>query len=50
LQTCTTTVEINLRFLRKLETVLPEDPAILLLGNTQKMLHHATKIRAPVCS
>jgi hypothetical protein len=30
--TCTTTLKINLLFLRKLKTVLPEDPAILFLG------------------
>ena len=32
LQAGTTTVEVSLRFLRKLGIVLPEDPAIPLLG------------------
>ncbi len=32
LQACTTTLEISLAFLRKLDIVLPEDPAIPLLG------------------
>jgi hypothetical protein len=32
LQACTTTLEISLQFLRKLDTVLPEDPAIPLLN------------------
>ena len=32
LQTGTTTLEINLEFLRRLEIDLPEDPAIPLLG------------------
>jgi hypothetical protein len=32
LQACTTTLEVVWRFLRKLEIVLPEDPAIPLLG------------------
>jgi hypothetical protein len=32
LQACTTTLEISLWFLRKLDIVLPEDPAIPLLG------------------
>jgi hypothetical protein len=32
LQDCTTTLEISLWFLRKLDIVLQEDPAILLLG------------------
>jgi hypothetical protein len=30
------------QFLRKLEIVLPEDPAILLLGIYSKILHHTT--------
>ena len=32
LQACTTTLESVWRFLRKLDIVLPEDPAIPLLG------------------
>jgi hypothetical protein len=32
LQACTTTLEVSFRFLRKLGKILPEDPAILLLG------------------
>jgi hypothetical protein len=32
LQACTTTLEISLVFLRKLDIVLPEDPTIPLLG------------------
>jgi hypothetical protein len=32
LQAGTTTLEISLEFLRKLDIVLPEDPAIPLLG------------------
>ena len=32
LQAGTTTLEISLEFLRKLDIVLPEDPAITLLG------------------
>ena len=36
--------------LRKLDIVLPEDPAIPLLGiYTQKMLKHITRIHAPLC-
>jgi hypothetical protein len=31
-QTCTTTLEINLWFLRKLRVVLTQDPVIPLLG------------------
>jgi hypothetical protein len=32
LQACTTTLEISLQFLRKLDIMLPEDPAIPPLG------------------
>jgi hypothetical protein len=37
-------------FLRKLDIVLPEDPAIPLLGIFQKMPHHTTRTHAPLCS
>jgi hypothetical protein len=36
---------------RKLDTVLPEDPAIPLLGiYPQKMLQHVIKTHGPLCS
>jgi hypothetical protein len=31
-QACTTTLEVSLRFFRKLDIIIPEDPAIPLLG------------------
>jgi len=37
------------RFLRKLETDLPEDPAISLLSFTQKMPHHVIGTHVPLC-
>jgi hypothetical protein len=38
------------RFLRNLDIVLPEDPAIPLLGIYPKILHHITRTHAPLCS
>ena len=38
------------QFLRKLDIVLPEDPAIPFLGIYQKMFHHNTRTHAPLCS
>ena len=38
------------RFLRKLDIVLPEDPAIPLLGIYQKMPQLVRRTHAPLCS
>jgi len=46
----TTSLEVSLEFLQKLNIALPEHPAIPLLGNTQKMLQHTAKTHAPLCS
>jgi hypothetical protein len=34
----------------KLDIVLPEDPALPLLGIYQKILQHITRTHAPLCS
>jgi hypothetical protein len=38
------------RFLRKLDIVLPEDPAIHSWVYIQKMLQHIIRTHAPLCS
>ena len=38
------------RFLRKLDIVLPEDPAIPLLAYIQKMFQPVRRTHAPLCS
>jgi hypothetical protein len=37
-------------FLRKLDIIIPEDPAVALLTCTQKMLQHVIRTHAPLCS
>jgi hypothetical protein len=37
-------------FLRKLDIVVPEDPAKPLLGIHQKMLQHVIRTHGPLCS
>ena len=39
-----------MQFLRKLDIVLPDDPAIPFWAHTQKMLQHITKTYASLCS
>jgi hypothetical protein len=50
LQAGITSLEISLWFLRKLDIELHEDPAIPLLGISQKMLQHVIRTHAPLCS
>jgi hypothetical protein len=50
LQACTTTLEISLAVLRKLDIVLPVDPAIPLLGRYPEDVPTGNKDNAPLCS
>ena len=50
LQACTTTLEISLQFLRKLDIVLPVDPAIPLLGIYAEDVPTGNKDTCPLCS
>jgi hypothetical protein len=49
LQAGITSLEIR-QFLRKLDVVLPEVPAIPLLTYTQKIIQHVIRTHAPICS
>jgi hypothetical protein len=50
MQAGTTPLEVIWSFLRKLNIVLPKDPAIAFLGMYSEMLHHVLRTHALLCS
>ena len=50
MQTCATTLEISVQFLRKLEINLPQDQQLHSWEYIQKMLNHTTRAFVQLCS